>query len=691
MAALAVACGTLAGSARGEPAPKGIDVSDWQGQIEWLRVGAAGYDFAYARATDGQTFVDTMYPLNRAGAASYGVRIGAYHFARPSGTSDAGAAASAIAQAEFFLSVAQPAEGDLLPVLDLERSGELPSGRLIEWTRVWLEYVGARLGVKPVIYSSGLFWKYKLADTPLFATAGHRFWIAHWTKATLPVLPGAGWGGQGWAFWQWTDCGRVSGVESCVDSDRFNGADLDAASMPAYPEGPPVPSSPPVIVGTPQSGQLLAAVPGSWSGGKPLTFAYRWLRCNARGAHCVPIPRAVGEAYWPGGADVGHALAVSVVAQSPGGAAAATSPPTLVVASAGAPSAFAPRAIAAPTLRGRNEVGQTITATHGRWKGRPKAFAYQWRRCTRGIGCVAISGAGSPRYTVAPGDIGSKLSLVVTATGRGGSRSATATSSTVSAPAPLPQPTPNSARVVAGRAGAVVLAGGAATVSWQPGAVPVGAAVSLGGATARLALPGTAVQLAIGTRSTLPWPVDVQYAAAPRRAEPAYFPGRGVWQPVGEVSAGSLPDGQTLGFYRDARRRLHVLTRVPGRIALFAPGAWGDPRRVAAGRPTLTFAATLAVRIGADGAVQITGRLTLDSQARLSLSVLGTRGKPLAIDESGDTVTVLRSERLRPGAFSVRIRIARGQPVANIYRLRVTAVDPYRRRSELLIPVEPAA
>ena len=111
--------------AAAQTAPKGIDVSHWKGQIDWVAVAGAGYGFTFAKATEGTTFSDATYPVNRSGTATAGVRFGAFHFARPTGASDAAAAANAIAQADYFVGFAQPKRGDLLPVLDLEKNGGL--------------------------------------------------------------------------------------------------------------------------------------------------------------------------------------------------------------------------------------------------------------------------------------------------------------------------------------------------------------------------------------------------------------------------------------------------------------------------------------------------------------------------------------------------------------------------------------
>ena len=191
--------------------------------------------------------------------------------------------------------------------------------------QTWLGQVVARTGLKPIVYVSPSFWKTKLGDSPVVAAAGHRLWIAHWTKAALPILPGASWGGLGWSFWQWSNCQKIAGITGCVDGDRFNGSSLTSVIVPAYPAGAPTLATAPTIVGGPQAGKLLAAVPGTWGGGKPVSFGYQWQRCDAAGRGCAAITGATGRTYTPTAADVGHALLVRVSAVTPAGTASASS------------------------------------------------------------------------------------------------------------------------------------------------------------------------------------------------------------------------------------------------------------------------------------------------------------------------------------------------------------------------------
>src|SRR5581483_3893126 len=150
------------------------------------------------------------------------------------------------------------------------------------------------------------------------------------------------------------------------------------------------------IVGSAQTGKRVTAVPGAFGGGKPVTFAYQWQRCDASGQGCAPIAGATADTYLPAAADVGHALTVAVTAQSAAGAAQAVSPPTLAVATAGT-AAARPAATTPPTLAGVAQAGQTLTLSVGAWTGSPTSFAYQWQRCSAaGAQCAAILGATKP-------------------------------------------------------------------------------------------------------------------------------------------------------------------------------------------------------------------------------------------------------------------------------------------------------
>ena len=203
----------------------GIDVSHWQGRIDWTAVAASGVDFAIVKATEGSTNVDEWYHRNRNRARRAGLYVTAYHFAHPGltghGTRPERIRRDARTEARFFLRNANLGPSDLIPALDLELSGGLRPVELRDWTMTFLETVRRAIGAKPMVYSTAAFWRSSLGDTTKIARAGFGvFWVAHW-DAKAPDVPGREWLGRGWTFWQWTDCGRVEGIHDCVDRNTY--------------------------------------------------------------------------------------------------------------------------------------------------------------------------------------------------------------------------------------------------------------------------------------------------------------------------------------------------------------------------------------------------------------------------------------------------------------------------------------
>lgn len=196
---------------------RGVDVSNHQERIDWRLVRRDGIAFAIVKASEGVTFADPHFATHTAGARSVGIRCGAYHFARPdtnSGTTTESARRDARAEADWFLSLASPEPGDLLPALDLETAG-LPPDLMIAWTRAWLDRVHRRIGARPLLYTYPAFWT-NLGGTNAFRT--YPLWIANY-EVVEPQIPG-GW--RRYAVWQFTASGRVPGIPGRVDLNRLH-------------------------------------------------------------------------------------------------------------------------------------------------------------------------------------------------------------------------------------------------------------------------------------------------------------------------------------------------------------------------------------------------------------------------------------------------------------------------------------
>jgi fibronectin type 3 domain-containing protein len=190
---------------------------------------------------------------------------------------------------------------------------------------------------------------------------------------------------------------------------------------------PPTNTSPPTINGTANDGQTLTAAPGSWSGTQPISYAYQWKRCDSNGANCASITGATSSTYTIVTADVGGTLEVLVTASNAGGSQQATSSPTAPV------QAVPPALTSSPTVTGTPQDGQTLSATTGTWTGStPITYAYQWESCDpSGLDCSPIAGATVSTYVVGTSDVGTTISVLVTATNVAGNTSAFSAATTV--------------------------------------------------------------------------------------------------------------------------------------------------------------------------------------------------------------------------------------------------------------------
>jgi GH25 family lysozyme M1 (1,4-beta-N-acetylmuramidase) len=382
----------------------GIDVSHWQGTIDWQRVGAAGWKFAFAKATEGRFGDDSTYSTNRTGAGAAGMAFGAYHFARPSGLTSQERHADALAEADHFLNTARPAIGDMLPVLDLETSGGLSPSALIRWTSTWLQEVERRLGAKPIIYTSRYFWQRSMGDTTTFASNGYTLWIAHYTSASEPSVPAGEWGGDGWTIWQWSDCGDVPGISTCVDTDRFDGMDLSSGKYYI----PPRNTQRPAVSGNTEEGHTLASTLGRWTGDPRPTYAYGWVRCDLQGLRCARIAGATSRTYVLSPGDVGWRIRSKVIATNPGATVSVRSRATAAIrADTTAPTV---PEFSSPVLRFRKATRFRVawsatddTAVAGydvRSKTAPSTDGYgPWTTWLAGTASSSATFTGTPGYT----------------------------------------------------------------------------------------------------------------------------------------------------------------------------------------------------------------------------------------------------------------------------------------------------
>ncbi|WP_265442650.1 GH25 family lysozyme [Flexivirga meconopsidis] len=194
------------GAATGSVA--GIDVSHYQGTVDWGAQYSAGVRWAYVKATEGSSYIDPKFATNYAGARNKGIIRGAYHFANPGG-------ASGKAQADYFIAHGGgwKADGYTLPgALDLEAGcyGKTDAA-MVAWIKDFVAQYKTRTGRAPVIYTTTSWWKDCTGNSTAFG--GTPLWIARYNGATTPDELPASW--SRWTMWQYTS--------SPLDKDKFNG------------------------------------------------------------------------------------------------------------------------------------------------------------------------------------------------------------------------------------------------------------------------------------------------------------------------------------------------------------------------------------------------------------------------------------------------------------------------------------
>ncbi len=131
---------------------KGIDVSRWQKEVDWMLVKDADVRFAFVKATQGDFRLDPYFARNWEETKRHGIKRGAYHFFKPE--------APVQGQIDLFLRTVTLEPGDLPPVLDVEVSDpRVSSEDLRKSIKTWLEAVSLHYGVKPIIYTSQNYYR----------------------------------------------------------------------------------------------------------------------------------------------------------------------------------------------------------------------------------------------------------------------------------------------------------------------------------------------------------------------------------------------------------------------------------------------------------------------------------------------------------------------------------------------------
>ncbi|MDE2016490.1 MAG: glycosyl hydrolase family 25 [Hyphomicrobiales bacterium] len=192
----------------------GVDVSKYQGDIDWNAVRSSGVRFAYIKATEGGNYVDPKFAANWAGAAAAGVPRGAYHFVywcRPWRE-----------EAAWFEANVPVDANALPPVLDVEATptsrtchAHIRKGPAVAEMRDLLREFEAHYGKKPIIYTTLDFYRAILADGDL---SEYPIWVRSVKYAPKITYPD-----RHWDMWQYRSDGHVPGIAGRVDRSAFRG------------------------------------------------------------------------------------------------------------------------------------------------------------------------------------------------------------------------------------------------------------------------------------------------------------------------------------------------------------------------------------------------------------------------------------------------------------------------------------
>jgi GH25 family lysozyme M1 (1,4-beta-N-acetylmuramidase) len=194
----------------------GMDVSGYQGNVNWSAAWSNGGKFAYVKATESTSYTNPYFAQQYNGSYNVGMIRGAYHFATPDTSGGA-------TQADYFVNHGGgwSNDGKTLPgALDIEYNPYgatcygLSQSAMTNWVKAFSNEYHARTTRYPVIYTTYNWWSQCTGNAGGFAT-NNPLWIARYSTSPGTLLNGYGFQ----TIWQYADSGTFPG-----DQDYFNGA-----------------------------------------------------------------------------------------------------------------------------------------------------------------------------------------------------------------------------------------------------------------------------------------------------------------------------------------------------------------------------------------------------------------------------------------------------------------------------------
>ena len=218
---------SFAFSPSGDTIYEGIDVSSWQGEIDFSQVKASGIEVVYIKSSEGFRSVDSYFEQNYANAKNAGLKVGFYHYVTARSVEDA------VRQANFFVSTISGKNPDCKLAMDFESFGSLGREEINQIALTFMQNVKNVSGKDVIIYSD----EYNANSTFESNLATYPLWVAQYEVSEPTVREH--W--SNWAGWQYTDRGEVPGISSYVDRDKFTNEVFldDTSEVPDVPTDKP--------------------------------------------------------------------------------------------------------------------------------------------------------------------------------------------------------------------------------------------------------------------------------------------------------------------------------------------------------------------------------------------------------------------------------------------------------------------
>lgn len=197
----------------------GIDVSNHNGRINWDKVAADknGVIFVYIKSTEGATYTDPRFVENAKGATTAGLHVGAYHYFRMT--------SSAHAQFKNFKRALDSVPFDLIPMVDVETREKKPVVEFRDSLAEFIRLLENAYGIHPAIYGTNRSYNELCGN---HFDLKYPLYIGRY-GSSAPVVSGK----SHYTVWQYSEKGRIEGIEKNVDLCRFHPeCCLDDIKMP---------------------------------------------------------------------------------------------------------------------------------------------------------------------------------------------------------------------------------------------------------------------------------------------------------------------------------------------------------------------------------------------------------------------------------------------------------------------------